>query len=78
VVGFVIAALVDRPRAPDWLRIGLVVGFAGGYTTFSTFAQETLDTVHTRDLAYGVLYVVASVTLGILAVFAGSRLGRIY
>jgi fluoride exporter len=36
VVGFVIAALVDGGNAPDWLRAALVVGFCGGYTTFST------------------------------------------
>lgn len=42
-VGFIIAALVDRHRAPQWLRTGLVIGVCGGYTTFSTFAQETLD-----------------------------------
>ena len=33
-VGFVIVALVDRHRAPEWLRVGLVVGLCGGYTTF--------------------------------------------
>ena len=40
LVGLLIAALVDRHHAPHWLRIGLVVGFCGAYTTFSTFAQE--------------------------------------
>src|SRR4029453_18706155 len=42
LVGFLIAAIVDRRSAPEWLRAGLVVGFCGGYTTFSTFGQETL------------------------------------
>jgi fluoride exporter len=39
-VGFLIAALVDRHRAPQWLRAALVLGFCGGYTTFSTFEYE--------------------------------------
>lgn len=43
LVGFLIAAVVDRHEAPAWVRAGLIVGFCGGYTTFSTFAQETLD-----------------------------------
>jgi CrcB protein len=37
LIGVVVAALVDRHHAPAWLRTGLVVGFIGGYTTFSTF-----------------------------------------
>ena len=28
---------------PAWARVGLVVGVIGGYTTFSTFAQEALE-----------------------------------
>jgi CrcB protein len=76
-VGFVIAALVDRHRAPQWVRAGLVVGFCGGYTTFSTFAQETLDTLEGRDLAVAIAYVSASVVVGLVAVLVGTRLGRL-
>jgi CrcB protein len=76
-VRFLIAAIVDRQRAPQWLRVGLVVGFCGGYTTFSTFAQETLDLVEARDVGLAVASVVASVVLGVLAVFVGMKLGRL-
>ncbi len=77
VVGLVIAALVDRERAPEWLRIGLVVGFCGSYTTFSTFAQETLDLVDTRDLALACATVAANVLVGLAAVLVGVTLGRL-
>ena len=77
VVGFAIAALVDRHSAPEWLRAGVVVGFCGGYTTFSTFAQETLDLAQARDVAIVAASVGANVVLGVLAVFAGTRLGRL-
>jgi len=76
-VGFIIAALVDRQRAPQWLRVGLVVGFCGGYTTFSTFAQEAFDLVQERDVAIAVAAVAANVVLGLLAVLVGTRLGRL-
>ena len=76
VVGFVIAAVVDRRNAPEWIRAALVVGFCGGYTTFSTFAQETLDLVESHDVAIALLNVGASVVVGVLAVLAGARVGR--
>ena len=76
-VGFLITALVDRQRAPEWLRIGLVVGFCGGYTTFSTFGQEALELVEARQAAVAGFYVAASVLVGILAVLFGARLGRL-
>jgi len=77
VVGAVVAALVDRHHTPEWLRLGLVMGVLGGYTTFSTFGQETLDLIEEGRLAVAVTYAVASVAIGVAAVFAGSRLGRL-
>jgi CrcB protein len=76
-VGFVLAALVDRHRAPAWLRAALVIGFCGAFTTFSTFAQETLDLLEARDVAVAALSLAASIVLGVLAVFVGMRLGRL-
>ena len=77
LVGFLIAAIVDRGSAPEWLRAGLVVGFCGGYTTFSTFGQETLDLMEANESVVAVLYVTASVVVGVLAVLAGTRLARL-
>ena len=76
-VGFLIAALVDRHRAPEWLRVGLVLGFCGGYTTFSTFAQEALDLLETGKAAVAFAAIAANVLLGLAAVFVGLRLGRL-
>ena len=76
-VGFLIAAVVDRHNAPQWLRSGLVVGVCGGYTTFSTFAQESLDLIEERDIAIAAAYLAASVGIGIVAVLFGTRVGRL-
>jgi CrcB protein len=77
LVGFLVAAIVDRRSAPDWLRARRVVGFWGGYTTLSTFGQETLDRLEANDSVVAVLYVTASVAAGVLAVLAGARLARL-
>ena len=76
VFGLVTGALVDRHTAPDWLRVGIVVGLVGGYTTFSTFAGDILGLADSRKLFVAAAYIAASVFLGVLAVYAGERLGH--
>ena len=76
LIGAVIAALVDRDHTPAWLRLGLVMGILGGYTTFSTFAQETLDLLEEGRLDVASLYAFGSLTAGVLAVLAGMRIGQ--
>jgi fluoride exporter len=75
-VGFIIAALVDRHRAPAWLRTGLVMGFCGGFTTFSTFAQESLDLLQEGNQRIALAAVGGNVALGLAAVYLGACLGR--
>jgi CrcB protein len=76
LIGIVVAALVDRRHTPLWLRLGVVMGFIGGYTTFSTYAQETLDLVQEGEVAALIVYALGSVVVGVLAVYAGMRIGR--
>jgi fluoride exporter len=76
LIGLVIAVLVEQHQTPTWLRSGLVVGVLGGYTTFSTFAQEALDLLRAEDVALALLYSLGSLAGGVLAVLAGTVLGR--
>lgn len=55
---------------PEW-RALLVVGFCGGYTTFSTFSYETLRLMQDGEWAKVAIYVGGSVALSLLAVTLG-------
>ncbi len=76
VIGVLAAALVDRHHIPAWIRIGLIMGVVGGYTTFSTFSQETLGLVDAHDFGVAFAYAAGSLLLGLLAVYTGGLLGR--
>ena len=52
-------------------RLFLMVGVLGGFTTYSTFAYESLELAHASDFAKVALNVAAHVVLGLLAAWVG-------
>jgi fluoride exporter len=76
LIGFLMTMLTARLDIDPRWRLFLVVGFLGGYTTFSSFEWETYSAVREGDLWAGMINVVASVMLGYVAVWLGSMLAR--
>jgi CrcB protein len=58
---------------PEW-RMLLIVGFCGGFTTFSTFASENLALLKDGNFFYFALYTGLSVFLGLMATYLGNAL----
>jgi len=76
LIGFLMTMLTERFKLdPNW-RLLLVVGFLGGYTTFSSFEWETYTAVRSGARWAGALNVVASVIVGYAAVWLGAMLAR--
>lgn len=63
-------AMESTALTPEW-RALLVVGFCGGYTTFSTFSYETLRLMQDGEWGKVGLYVGGSVLLSLIAVTLG-------
>lgn len=78
VLGALLTLIVERWPPSRYLRAFAIVGFLGAYTTFSTYTVEavTLTKDHHADIALA--YVVASLVVGLAAVFAGMSLARVF
>ena len=76
LMGFIFVETLERLTLPPWARTGVLTGFLGGYTTFSTFEMETLLLTEGGEMAKAALYVVLSVGLGFLAAFGGAYIAR--
>jgi CrcB protein len=66
-------ALTHLTIPPEW-RIGITVGFFGAFTTFSSFSYETVRLFQDGEWRRATTYVLASVIIGIVAVFTGIRI----
>jgi CrcB protein len=60
---------------PNW-RVALGIGFLGAFTTFSTFAYESVKLAEDSAYALAFLNVAGSVVVGLVAAFAGLAVGR--
>jgi CrcB protein len=55
----------------NYVRALLVVGFCGGFTTFSTFSMETIGLFEGGEYARAIGYVTLSVVLSLAGTLAG-------
>jgi CrcB protein len=71
IIGFLLTFLGKRTELnPAW-RYLVAIGFVGAYSTFSTYEWETFSSLRTGAFFIASLYAVASLFLGLVAVWCG-------
>lgn len=77
LIGWLMARLAGwEPAVAARAQAFLVVGFCGGFTTFSAFSWQTLEQMQLGRWGVAAANVLLSVVLCLAAVWLGFRLGR--
>ena len=74
VIGMIAGGVEREALVSPVVRLTIIVGFLGGFTTFSSFALEAYSLAHTHDWLAAGGYVLLTNLSGLGAVWAGHRL----
>jgi CrcB protein len=77
-IGFVTALLIGPLyQHREFLRVVLIVGVLGGFTTFSTFALDTFELFEDGRVRQAIVYIALSNVFGLTAAWGTYRIGSI-
>jgi fluoride exporter len=75
-IGFLLIFFTDKAAVSHSLRMMLVVGLLGAFTTFSTFELEIFGLVRERLYMLAAVYLAFSVVIGFVGLLAGVELAK--
>lgn len=76
LIGYLLVLLPESDDSVPLLKLLLITGILGGFTTYSAFSIETLQLIQDGHLSKAGLNIVLTLVFSFLAVWAGFLLGR--
>ena len=76
LMGFLSIYFLTKTNLDPMVRMAVLVGFLGSFTTFSTFSMDTLMLLESGAVAKGLLNIALSLSLSLLAVWIGMLIAR--
>ena len=76
LVGFLSIVLVQKLNAPEVMKLAIIVGFLGSFTTFSTFSLDVLNAVLAGHHFKALAYIFSSVFTSLLGIWLGYLLAK--
>lgn len=78
VIGILAELFEARLLVSPTVRVALLTGLLGGYTTFSSFSFETFSLLRDGQIWLALVNALGSVLLGLVAVWMGVRLAQLF
>ncbi|MES5096924.1 fluoride efflux transporter CrcB [Agrobacterium sp. BA1120] len=76
LIGLMVEMVARRFDASAEMRVFIVTGILGGFTTWSSFTLDAVVLFERGDMGLAALYLGASLVVSFAAIFAGLALGR--
>ena len=76
LAGLIFGSITQESAEAQNLKVLLLTGFCGGFTTFSAFALENVRLMNSGNLSTAVLYTIVSIVAGLLAAWLGLSITR--
>ena len=72
----ILFGVIDKGLVSHEWKLFLATGVLGGFTTFSAFSIDTFSLLRAGHTHHAMLYILASVVLGLLATFAAYQFAK--
>ena len=77
ILGITVSFLQVNYPENNYLQPLIITGICGGFSTFSTFSNETLTLFRSENYTFGLLNILLNVTLCIIFIALGMKLTRL-